>query len=91
MIYLMIAAAIAGWTVIAAWLVTMTTDNATPANLGILCVFFVLSLAGLMSLTAENKSVGPCMQYETRMMYNAATKTMMPAKFCVLRGEWAEE
>ena len=34
---------------------------------------------------------GPCHQYETRLMYNAATKTMMPSRVCVLRGEWVEE
>ena len=33
---------------------------------------------------------GPCVQYETQMHYNAATKTTMPARVCVLRGEWVE-
>ena len=27
-------------------------------------------------------------QYETQLYYNAATKTMMPAKVCAIRGEW---
>lgn len=38
-----------------------------------------------------DKAKGPCLQYETRMMFNAATKTMMPAKFCSLRGEWVDQ
>lgn len=33
----------------------------------------------------------PCHKYETQLMYNAATKTMMPSRVCVLRGEWVEE
>ena len=31
---------------------------------------------------------GPCLRYETIMMFNAATKTVMPVRHCVERGEW---
>ena len=34
---------------------------------------------------------GPCVKYETQMHFNAATKTTMPARVCVLRGEWVDE
>lgn len=45
----------------------------------------VLLYAGM-----EESKKGPCIEWQTQMMYNAATKTMMPAKFCVQRGEWEE-
>ena len=47
-------------------------------------VFFLL-YAGM-----EESKQGPCVEWQTQIMYNAATKTMMPAKFCVQRGEWEE-
>lgn len=30
----------------------------------------------------------PCVLYESRLTYNSATKTMMPMRVCVERGEW---
>lgn len=33
----------------------------------------------------------PCAEYELRMHYNPATKTMMPMRVCILRGEWVTE
>lgn len=59
--------------------------------------FVGLALAGLIFVTPiiylsrAADAEGPCVQYETQMHYNAATKTMMPARVCVLRGEWIEE
>ena len=47
-------------------------------------VFFLL-YSGM-----EESKRGPCVEWQTQIMYNAATKTMMPAKFCVQRGEWEE-
>lgn len=54
----------------------------------------ILPGCSAVSITAVDKKEnekGPCHQYETQMMYNAATKTMMPSRVCVLRGEWVEE
>jgi hypothetical protein len=48
-------------------------------------------MAGLLfgyAVDLENKH--PCAQYETRLIYNAAVKSMMPARVCVLRAEWEE-
>jgi hypothetical protein len=47
-------------------------------------VFFLL-YAGM-----EESKKGPFNEWQTQIMYNAATKTMIPAKFCVQRGEWEE-
>lgn len=49
-----------------------------------MAVFFLL-YAGI-----EASEEGPCVEWQTQMMYNAATKMMQPAKFCVQRGEWGE-
>lgn len=47
--------------------------------------------AWLLSLVIDAENKNPCLEYETTMMYNAATKTMMPVRSCKKRGEWAEE
>ena len=36
----------------------------------------------------EHERDNPCVAYESRLTYNAATKTMMPMRVCVERGEW---
>ena len=43
----------------------------------------VLMLAWVLSLAADRKARNPCVEYESRMTYNAATKTMMPVRVCV--------
>lgn len=50
---------------------------------------------GLLTFTfwfadSISKDSPPCAQYETQMMYNAATKTIMPARFCAVEGEWVK-
>ena len=50
-----------------------------------------LGAAWALSQSVEQDSTQPCAQYETRSQYNAATKTMMPMRVCVLRGEWVTE
>ena len=42
------------------------------------------------ALEAESEA-GPCHRYETHLQFNAATKTTMPYRVCVERGEWVEE
>jgi hypothetical protein len=37
------------------------------------------------------KEKGPCFEYETGVRYNPATKTMMPYRKCVDRGEWVTQ
>lgn len=55
------------------------------AILFVLVVGFVFLL--IYGKTVENEQ-GPCFEYRTQQMYNSATKTMMPARVCVERGEW---
>lgn len=47
-----------------------------------------LAVALQASISQEEK--GPCLHYETQMHWNAGTKTMMPARVCVSRGEWVK-
>lgn len=54
-------------------------------------VAFVLALAGAITFVVKSESGhGPCFEYRTQLMYNAALKMMMPAKVCVSRGEWVD-
>ena len=45
----------------------------------------------LIGFLIENEQENPCVQYEERMSYNAVTKTMMPMRVCIERGEWVEQ
>jgi hypothetical protein len=47
----------------------------------------VLMLAWVLSLAADREARDPCVEYELRMTYNAATKTTMPLRVCIERGE----
>jgi hypothetical protein len=59
---------------------------------GLACAALIIAgLGAFFEVTQDANQKGPCVQYETQMHYNAATKTMMPARVCVLRGEWVEE
>ena len=50
----------------------------------------VLTLAWAISWAVDQEARNPCVEYESRMTYNAATKTMMPMRVCIERGEWVE-
>jgi hypothetical protein len=51
---------------------------------GVAVVMLALVINGLVEYEREH----PCVLYESRLTYNAATKTMMPMRVCVERGEW---
>ena len=51
---------------------------------GVAVVMLALVINGL----AEYEREHPCVAYESRLTYNAATKTMMPMRVCVERGKW---
>lgn len=38
----------------------------------------------------NQKDNKPCVHYETNMQYNAATKTIMPMRYCAQYGEWVK-
>lgn len=76
--------------VILVWLALKAVDGSAAACAG-LVVFAVFVLGVIINAAIKASEKGPCHQYETRLMYNAATKTMMPYRVCVSRGEWIEE
>ena len=51
-------------------------------------VMSVLTVAFVIGVASEEEKKGPCVKYETQWSYNAGTKTNMPYKVCVERGEW---
>ena len=50
-----------------------------------------LGLGAAFNLETYQAAVGPCLRYETGRQYNPATKTVMPYRSCVERGEWITE
>ena len=87
---IVIVAAIAAWFAATVWLLVQAVDGSKIAGL-VCAVAIVVPIGLLVEAAIDQSKTGPCHQYETRMMYNAATKTMMPSRVCVLRGEWVEE
>jgi membrane protein implicated in regulation of membrane protease activity len=51
-------------------------------------VIFILGMAFVMKMTTEEEKNHPCLKTETSMVYNPATKTVMPMQYCVERGTW---
>lgn len=68
-----------------AWLALKAVDGSTKAG-ATLVALVIIFLGAIINASLKVSEKGPCHQYEIRMMYNAATKTMMPSRACVLRG-----
>ena len=61
------------------------------SKVGLLIIFvWVVSFFSLAAWVNE-KEKGPCFEYETGVRYNPTTKTMMPYRKCVDRGEWVTQ
>ena len=65
-------------------------NGATDLVAWVLGAVGVLMLAWVLSFAVDREARNPCVEYESRMTYNAATKTMMPMRVCIERGEWVE-
>ena len=80
---------VVGYFVVFFFLLTQSLYDNKIAMIGFVfwCAMGVFSLlyAGM-----EESKRGTCLERQTQIMYNAATKMMQPAKFCVQRGEWEE-
>ena len=69
------------------WLMWLAADGSVLAGAAaIVLVTVVLSV--VINSSIKTEAEGPCHEYKTQLLYNAATKTMMPSRVCVLRGEW---
>lgn len=76
---------VVAWICVAVWLITKSIDE-NNALYAVMALFVVIG--PFFYFISSSNEIGPCVQYETQMHYNAATKTTMPAKVCVNRGEW---
>lgn len=72
------------------WLTVEALEGSVLAGAVAIGLVIVMLGAGINASIKEDEK-GPCHQYETRMMYNTAAKTMMQSRACVLRGECVEE
>ena len=76
--------------VVLMWLLVKTIEGSLLAGAAAICMVIVVLGVAINAVMKDNEK-GPCHQYETELMYNPTTKTMMPSRVCVLRGEWVEE
>ena len=89
MIYLLYGAAIVLFIFVAYYSLNALFDGSCVARC-LSVIFWIITLAFLCYAVVESNNKGPCVKHETQMHYNVATKTMMPARVCVQRGEWVE-
>ena len=76
--------------VVLIWLGGRALDGERNATVA-LCFAIFLLLGLMINYNIKTEAKGPCHEYRTQLMYNAATKTMMPSRVCVLRGEWVDD
>ena len=86
----LISAIIVSVTVISIWLGARALEGDRLATVGLCFILFII-FGLVLNSTIKSEAKGPCHKYETKMMYNVATKTMMPSRVCVLRGEWVDD
>lgn len=94
----MITLIIVGWYSVFRFLLPRSLDGSVAAMVGVImvvvwtyCVVVFLSLyGGVEEAKHGNIPSGCVLNDHAQMMYNAVTKMMQPAKFCVQRGEWEE-
>ena len=56
----------------------------------VVAFLFITSLGSVIQLAINEGDAGPCLEYETRYMYNPALKMTLPVRVCTMRGEWVE-
>lgn len=72
----------------------ISSGSSWLSRIVLLCLticFWAAIITGVVYLSKQEEKKGPCVEYKTRLMFNAATKTMMPVRICTKRGEWANE
>lgn len=86
----LISAIIMSNLIVLIWLSVKAIEGSRLALVGVCSIVFLL-FGMLFNYAIKIEAKGPCHKYETQLMYNAATKTMMPSRVCVLRGEWGDD
>ena len=72
------------------WLMNKASNGSRCALL-VLGIAVIILLACLLRTLFPFGVVGTCLQYETRLMFNAATKTAIPVRICVQYAELNKE
>ena len=85
-----ILAVIAWCVLVGSGFIRFLDHGATDLKAWVLGAVGVSMLAWGISWAVDQEARHPCVEYESRMTYNAATKTMMPMRVCIERGEWVE-
>ena len=82
-----------GFFVLLGWLITKAMDSDSLFNPFSFASFLMaaIGLTVLIYAAEMEESKGPCLNYETQIYWNSATKTMMPARVCTQRAEWIKE
>ena len=77
----LISAFVVSVLIVGVWLGARAMDGDRLSAVGV--IFMIFIIFGLMfTFVTKIGNEGPCHEYETRMMYNTATKTMMPSRVC---------
>lgn len=87
---LIIATVLIGWFVVMAGLLIYSIEKSKPVYGVLALIVLIAGLAWAIQALLDEDDKGPCLREETGMMYNTATKTMMPYKYCAERGEWVK-
>jgi hypothetical protein len=84
----MIAAGFVFWIGAILWLSWQAVETDGPIYWIGAVVVFTAGIGFGIQKGIDQRNSGPCVQSEIQMHYNPATKTVMPAKVCLNRGEW---
>lgn len=86
--YILQAALFCGWIALLFYFVGEAMFDGGLLHIIGAVVMSVLTVAIVIAVASEEEKQGPCVRYETQWSYNAGTKTNMPYRVCVERGEW---
>ena len=87
-----IAALLVGYFGVAvAWLwLSIEKDISPLLSFVVLGLWMALGLGFVIQAALSEEESGPCLQWETSMIFNPATKMVQPARRCVERAEWVK-
>lgn len=91
MLGFVITALFVGWAGVSIFLLAKASISMSPIYWGILVVWLIATLGWVLQKQIQYEEEYPCVEYETKLRYNPATKTTMPMRICVLRGKWVED
>lgn len=85
------AAVFIGWCFAVLLSMHAAIDQGSVGYSLVCAILLIIGLGFAIETIDERNKEYPCVEYEIRNQYNPATKTVMPMRVCVERGEWIEE